>query len=148
MASPSLYSGAGTALQMLLLLLLCLVAIPSTPNGHPSPDHHPHHGAPRKPRATYSRPLPSDAAAEKLYAFDCLARPDKTQVFSMGNQHGQKCKTSRKTNRISFEHKVFDVFQFQRVEEVTLLSCSLEISRFQGTCGRPLPSSLTSNLNN
>ena len=122
--------------QMLLLLILCLVAIPSNP-GHlpPRDDHSPPPPPPRHPRATYSRPTPSDASGEKLYGYDCLARPDKTQVFSMGNLAGKRCKNPTSPDPVHFEHKIFDVFQYQRVEEVTLLSCGLEISRFQGTCG-------------
>lgn len=121
MASTSLYSGLGTMVQLLLLLILLLVATPSDPS--------------RQPRATYSRPSSTNPAQEKLYGYDCLARPDKTQVFSMSRSSTARCKSHDTSSRQKLEHKVFDVFQYQRVAEVSILSCSMEISRFQGTCG-------------
>ena len=123
--------------QLLLLLLLCFVAPPSLPTHLPPTTTVPHkvpQEATRHTRATFSRPPASDAAQERLYGYDCLARPDKTQVFSMG-QTRARCKRPSNPTPHHLEHKVFDVFQYQRVEEVTLLSCEISISRFVGTCG-------------
>ena len=121
MASAGLYSGLGTMVQLLLLLLLLLVATPSDPS--------------RQPRATYTRPSSTNPDQEKLYGYDCLARPDKTQVFSMSRSRTARCKPQKTSSRQRLEHKVFDVFQYQRVTEVSILSCAVDISRFQGTCG-------------
>ena len=120
-ATPSLHTGPGTMVQVLLLCLLAIFAQPS----RPTPD--------RPARATFSRPPPRKAAAESLYAFDCLAQLEKTRVFGSGQRRG-KCPDNSKIH-INLEHKVWDVFQLRQTEDVDLLSCKMEISRFEGSCG-------------
>ena len=129
--TPTSAFGTSTAVQVMILFVFILFSSPCS-KGRIT-ETQTNNLNDRQPRATYSRRMPSSAAEEDLYGFDCFSSPQETKVFAAGK--GRRCQDAKSKGQLEVEHKVFDVLQYQLTQEVDLLSCSLELSRSEGNCG-------------
>ena len=129
--TPTSAFGTSTTVQVMILFVFILFSSPCS-KGRIT-ETQTNNLKDRQPRATYSRRMPSSAAEEDLYGFDCFSSPQETKVFAAGK--GRRCQDAKSKGQLEVEHKVFDVLQYQLTQEVDLLSCSLELSRSEGNCG-------------
>lgn len=86
----------------------------------------------RIPRASFSRPSTThkDPQQETLIGYDCLGRPEATQVVSYPNP--ESC--GRLPPTMTIERRTFDVYQLRQSTDIAINTCRLTISRFVGRC--------------
>ena len=65
--------------------------------------------------------------------YDCLGRPQATQIVSYPNP----ASCGRLPPSVTIERRTFDVYQLRQSSDIVVHTCKLTISRFVGRCSMP-----------